>query len=150
MNNINIYIMEGSKNDKIFEYTTTFNSILKRLIGFSSEKSLLLKTNRIKGKISLLITNAPLVVMETAGPYLLKYAEHIKAYDEKFFLSTDFSVNFKPDLDKKSVNDFKILINQVRGIYTKCDSREKKYLNELCDDLLIAYCSYLHYNNTGE
>jgi hypothetical protein len=142
--------MAEYKNDKVFEYTTIFNSILKRLISFSSDKSLVLKTNRIKGKLSLIIVNAPLSVMEVAGPYLLKYAEHIKLHDEKFFLNADFSEDFKKSDSNISTSDFKYLINQVRGVYIKCDIKEKRYLNELCDDLLISYCSYLHFMNTNK
>jgi len=127
-------------DEKKFIYTTSFNSIMKKLIKFSCSKSFALKTNRIKERVSLLIDNAPLTVLEQAGPYILKYAKNIKNRDGEFFMNADFSENYSNDENKK---DIVTVINRIRKIYKKCSTKEKEYICDLCDDLLITYCKYL-------
>ena len=132
------------EDDMVFAYTTAFNSVLKKFIKFACEKSIALKSNRLKERISLLINEAPLAVMEKSGPYILKYADNIKARDEKFYMTASFDEHFaddEPDLRKNII----ALINKMRNIYKKCNIKEKDYLNDLADDMLIAYCSYLHH-----
>jgi hypothetical protein len=129
-------------DDKKFAYTTTFNSILKRFIKFACNKSIALKTNRVKDRVSMLINDAPLTIMESAGPYILKYAKSIKDRDEKFFMTVDLSEHYDNKNDKTK-KDIVALIDQIRKIYKKCSDDEKAHLCDLSDDLLIAYCTYL-------
>jgi hypothetical protein len=136
-----------SNGDKIYEYTTMFNSVLKRITKFACEKSLMFRTNKLNEKISMLISTSPFAIMDIAGPYLIKYADNIKAHDEKFFLTTDFTKDYDEDLSDEKVKTFSKLIKKTRKIYVKCSDMEKKYWNDLMDDLLIAYCSFLHYKN---
>jgi hypothetical protein len=82
-----------------------------------------------------------------AGPYIIKYADNIKAHDEKFFLTADFTIDFDGDISEANAKLMKKLIKSIRKIYVRSPDMEKKYLNDLTDDLLIAYCSYLHYTN---
>lgn len=129
-------------DEKIFTYTTSFNSILKRFIKFACDKSLTLRTSRLKGRVSLIINDAPFLVLEKTGPYMLRYAKHIKERDEQFFLNEDFSEHYD-DEDDETRKDIIGLIDQVRKIYKRCSDKEKEHLNDLADDLLIAYCTYL-------
>lgn len=132
-------------NENLFVHTTTFNSILKRIIKFACTKSIALKTNNVKSRVALLINEAPLIVLETAGPYLLQYAEHIKAHDEQFFLENDYSdhVIKSKELDSTDKKNILNLIDLIKKIYKKCNAKERMYLNDAVDDLLIAYCGYL-------
>lgn len=129
-------------DDELFMYTTSFNSVLKRMIKFACSKSLALKTHRVQARVALLINEAPLTVLQTAGPYIITYADHIKARNEEFFLNADFSKHYSNEAhgDQKDVIN---LIDQVRKIYKKCDDKERALLNDLTDDLLIAYCMYV-------
>jgi hypothetical protein len=134
------------EDEKVFVHTTAFNSVLKKFIRFACDKSVALKTNRIKQRVSLLINDAPLLVLEKAGPYILKYADNIKARDEQFYMTVDVTEHFDEtdgeDLQKNVI----ALVNEARKIYsTKCNEEEKEYLNDLADDLLISYCSYMYY-----
>jgi hypothetical protein len=136
-------------DEKIFTYTTTFNSVLKRLIKFTCTKSIALKTNRVKERVSMLINDAPLHVLESAGPYIIRYAEHIKSRDGHFFMNADLSNNYEDVIDNTK-KDIVSLIDQIRKIYKRCDEQEKEYLLDLADDLLIAYCTYLAYQRDIE
>jgi hypothetical protein len=133
-------------DEKKFTYTTSFNSILKKLIKFACSKSFALKTNRVKERVSLLISNAPLAVLENAGPYILKYAKNIKDRDEKFFMNVDLSEHYNGENAKDIVE----IINKIRKIYKQCNMKEKEYLCDLSDDLLITYCSYLSHQREIE
>jgi hypothetical protein len=138
-------------DEKTFIYATAFNSILKKFIKFACDKSIVLKTNRIKQRVSLLINDAPLMAIEKAGPYILKYAENIKSRDEKFFMTVKFEEDsFDEDDDMDFRKNVIALVDQIRKIYSKCSLGEKNYLNDLADDLLIAYCSFEHHNRQKE
>ena len=129
-------------DDELFTYTTSFNSVLKRIIKFACSKSLVLKTHKVQTRVSLLINDAPLMVLQTAGPYILTYADHIKARDDEFFLNADFSKHYVNENDNNQ-KDIVNLINQVRKVYKQCNDKERSHLNDLTDDLLIAYCMYV-------
>jgi hypothetical protein len=130
-------------NDATFMHTTAFNSVLKRIIKFCCSKSIKLKTNNVKSRVSLLINEAPLLVLETAGPYFIEYADHIKAHDEEFFINTDYSIHFNEDDDKEDKKNVLALIEIIKQIYKKCNAKERAFLNDAVDDLLISYCGFL-------
>ncbi len=129
-------------SDNIFAQTTSFNSILKRLIKFTTDKSIALRTHDLKKRISLLINENPLMVIDTLGPYLLEYAEQIKAHSGEFFINKDFTDEVSVDSADEKEQILK-LVRIIKKIYANSSITEREFVNDSMEDLLISYCRYL-------
>lgn len=134
-------------NDIEIGYINTFNSKLKQLIKFACTKEPKLKIGSANKRISLLINEAPLLVLELSGPYIFAFGDQIKSRDDTFFLDMDTTKHIESshsdDNDKKLAIQ---LIDTIRKIWVKCTKKEQAFIADLSEDLLINFCGYLQQN----
>jgi integrase len=127
---------------EIFARSTTFNSLLKRIITFGETKNVKLRITRANRRARLAINESPLIAIETLGPHLFRHAKQIKEHDEVFFLNYDYDSH----LDGETTDD-QMLIHQMFEVmsktYTKCSTKEKLWIFDIADDMLISYCGFL-------
>ena len=114
-----------------------FNDAVKQLVSFAQERSTKLQAMSAKKKVVRLAEEAPLCALETIGPYLIKYADHIKEQNDKFFLENSFS-------DETGDDNILSLIVEVQSIYKQSQAAERAHINDTVDDMLIAYCAFVH------
>lgn len=128
-------------SDEAYNKLNCFNSLLKQLITFATNKSLALKTNNVKVRACMAINSMPLIGIENVGPYLERFSQQIEARDADFFLSSDYSDEIEDGDDDRE--DIIKLLEMIKKIYvSKCSQDEQKKVFSDIEHMLILYREY--------
>lgn len=121
----------------ITPYVNQFNSSASWLINLVRKMH---PTNavidRAVGRVNIGKQTDPLILLNTIGPYLMKFSEDITSYDDKFVFNMDISTH-TDDVSVHSI--FKLLTTSYKGFKEK----ERNAVKDKINDMLDAYMSYL-------
>ena len=122
----------------------SFNRKLKKIVCALSKKlSNDVSIRSLKNKIIIAINEAPVDVIDTAGPYIYDYRNQIYNSPNLFFSDNDNNILYKIDISKYHKNNYvDEIINKLRSIFKILDDSEKtEYINTITQ-ILDSYIEY--------
>lgn len=130
-------------SDEAYDKLNCFNSLLKQLITFATNKSIALKTNNVKVRACSAINSLPTIGIDNVGPYLEKYAEKIQKRDADFFLKSEYDSEVEDAGDDRE--DIIQLLEMIKKIYvSKCSTEEQNKVFNDVGHMLELYREYLN------
>jgi hypothetical protein len=138
-------------SDILYKKAKEFNSILlffvrlyvkKKKGSFDEDKA-----HRAQKRIGFLVQHEPYFLIETAGPFILKYAKMIKEEDWKSFMKLDFTEEmdaYKQTNDGKGHTNKMIntKINFIKKVWVASNDKEQKHMGDKIKELLKLYCEF--------
>ena len=130
---------------------TEFNSQLKFLARVYVEKKKGSfdedKAKRTNQRLSILMSGYPMWMIETAGPFFLKYGKIIQAKKWDEFMAKDFDEEKKryattEDGSKHTPKAMDGKIKFIKKVWASCNEKERVKLGECITTLLSAYAKF--------
>jgi hypothetical protein len=94
---------------------------------------------RIKERITLSSNVTPMFIIETMGPYLLKYREQICRGDHDFFISNSYDADLRDAVDEEKADMVNYLMPKLKDAFVGKSDDEKVSYMEAVQDMLDYY-----------
>lgn len=151
---------EKKNMDELLNHGAIFNSkikflarvyLLKKKGTFDEEKAL-----RNNKRLAIIVDEDPLFLIETCGPFFLKYGKLIKERKWDEFIKMEFSDEKKiykstEDGADKTDDTMRGHIQFIKKIFLDSTEKEQKSIGDAITDMLSSYCQYaLHIKNSEQ
>jgi hypothetical protein len=121
------------------QHVELFNSKLKRLVKTVISLSKMIQAyayvNGTERQLSMALDAAPLLGIDTIGPFLEKYASQIEAHDEKFFLTANFESDIAPEYEEFR-KDIVMIMGQLKDLYKGSDTKQRDIFHGYVEGML--------------
>jgi hypothetical protein len=97
---------------------------------------------RVKKRVALSINLTPMYVIDTVGPYLVKYTDEINARKYAFFIENSYDSELKAAVDEQKANETVALMPLIKQAFKQFSDAKKASYAKLVESMLLDYVEY--------
>lgn len=126
--------------DIVVAFNTTLRKLTNDLVSQFPNDAVV---HRIKKRVHLAISEAPVDVIEEVGQVLYGYQEQIYDSNTAFFLDSDYKKDLSESVNQEKMGMAEYILPKVKEAWKKSQSSTKKFYMSSVQSLLDDYVDYL-------